>query len=285
MSLLRKKIVLEDGFRVGVITSSDTFPLFSGRVPTPVVFCHGWSVSAAAYTEMLEHLAKHFHPVIALDAADHGDSDSLPWGHSVADMARVTYQALKQLGIDKAIMVGHSMGGGMVAEFAARYPERTEAAILIDAAAGQHHHEALQMALTPEGLLRAAELITGALRDIVADARMAAESRSVTELLSLGKQLAKSLSGPPVLKAGIALLRHDTSIALHKMKIHNVPTVVIHGGDDRIISERAALQAAQESGGRLHIMCGRNHSWMIADAALAASTIADHARRIVRKIA
>jgi pimeloyl-ACP methyl ester carboxylesterase len=198
----------------------------------------------------------------------------------------VTRCALDKLGIAEAIMVGHSMGGGMVAEFAARYPEYTTAAILIDAAAGQQHHEAVQMALTPDGLLRAAALITSALRDIVGDTRLAAQSRSVTELLSLGRNVRKSMSGGArIAKAGIALLRHDTTYALHMMKVWGVPTVVLHGSDDRIISERAAYQAACESGGKLVILLGHNHSWMIADPARAATHIAREARRCVRKIA
>lgn len=269
-----KTILLDDGFKVGVIESDQ-------RTGPTLVFLHGWSVSAAAYTEMLEALEPHFH-VIALDAPDHGHSDALRWGHSIGDMAHIILRALDKLGVTKAVMVGHSMGGGIVVEFASRYPDYTSAAILINAAAGQQHHEALQMALTPEGLLRAAELITGALRDIIGDARLAAEKRSVTELLSLSSRLAKSMSGAPMLKAGIALLRHNTSFALHHMKVMGVPTVVIHGSDDRIINEGAARQAARASGAKYVALQGHNHSWMIADVQKAAACITSEARRLLR---
>ncbi|WP_419539592.1 alpha/beta fold hydrolase [Paraburkholderia bengalensis] len=95
-------IVLADGFRVGVSTVGTGAPL---------VFLHGLSVSAKAYEEMLTRLAEHGFRVIALDAANHGRSGSLPTGHTVEDMTRVTLKTLDELDIHRAIFAGHSMGG------------------------------------------------------------------------------------------------------------------------------------------------------------------------------
>lgn len=281
MALLHRTITLDDGFKVGVVQSR----IRRTDIPT-LVWLHGWSVSAVAYDEMLNCLENRssFY-VIALDLPDHGESSALPWGHSIADMAYIVRCALDKLGVTEAVMVGHSLGGGVVTQFAARYPESTLGAILIDAAAGQHHHEAIQVAFTVEGVLRAAELVTGALRDIIGDIRMAAEKRSVRELLSLGRRLGKSVSGLPMLRAGIALLKHESDQALRQIRKNATPVVVIHGGDDRIISQRAAIQAAHSSGGCWHILAGCNHSWMISDPARAAEVIAEHAWRIVRKAA
>ena len=81
MKLRHTTIVLDDGFRVGVTTVGTGVPL---------VFLHGLSLSAEPYEGLLIELGRRGFRVVALDAADHGRSDSLPWGHSVSDMIGVT---------------------------------------------------------------------------------------------------------------------------------------------------------------------------------------------------
>lgn len=279
MTLIHETITVRNGFKVGV-THSDV----QANYRQPLVFLHGWSVSALAYTEMLERLDREGFYVVAFDAPDHGRTDSLKWGHTVKDMALVVRQALDKLRIhDLAVVVGHSMGGSIAIEYAAAYPGSVAAAILLDPAAGEHHHDALKIGFTPEAGLRVAELVTNALRDVVGDARLATESRSVTELLSLGRRLSKSLSGTRILRAGVALLLSNTYEALHLLQYHSVPTVVIHGSDDRIIDSRAAQQAALVAGGQYEMLPGYNHSWMIARPEEAAARISKWARAIARK--
>lgn len=279
MTLRHSVITLRDGFKVGVIQSDNT----DG---TPLVLLHGWSVSAFAYTEVLEHLEKLGFRVIALDAPGHGRSDALHWGHGIRDMARIVRAALDALHVmGEAVIVGHSMGGAMAVEYAAMFPGNVAAAILLNPAAGQSHHDAIRVVFTPEGVLRVAELLTGALRDVIGDTALAAENRSGTELLSLGSRLAKSFSGASILKAGVALLKSDTHNALRALKRWGVPTVIIHGSDDHIVSAEAAFQAAVTSGARLRILNGRNHSWMVSDAKHAATIVAGEARSILEKIA
>lgn len=279
MALLHRTIELTDGFKVGVTQSR----IRRTDQPT-IVFLHGWSVSALAYTEMLEHLEYAGFSVVAFDAPDHGRTSSLRWGHTIKDMAKVVHRALHVLKItDPAVIVGHSMGGGIAVEYAAMYPGFVAAAILLNSAVGQSHHEALRVGFTPEAALRVAELVTGALRDVVGDSRLAAESRSMTELLSLGRRLGKSLSGSRMLRAGVALLLSNTAEALHRIWHYDVPTVIIHGSDDRIINQEAAIEAALVSGAKFQILPGYNHSWMIARPEEAAKRISEWARTIARK--
>jgi pimeloyl-ACP methyl ester carboxylesterase len=280
MTLVHRTITVRNDFKVGVTYIAREF----SPARLTLVFLHGWSVSALAYTEMLEHLDGMGYQVIALDAADHGRTDSLRWGHTVKDMALLVRQALDKLHVhDMAVIVGHSMGGAIAVEYAAAYPGSVSAAILLNPAAGKHHHETLRIGFTPIAALRVAELVTGALRDIVGDARLATKSRSVTELLSLGRRLGKSLSGARILRAGVALLLSDTYSALDALGHYGVPTVIIHGSDDRIIKERAIHQAAITAGARYEILPGYNHSWMIAQPQEAAERISKWARTIARK--
>jgi pimeloyl-ACP methyl ester carboxylesterase len=273
MSTCDSVITLDDGFKVGVTQAG---PEHGHHL----VYLHGWSVSALAYRELVEHLADLDFRVTALDAADHGRSSSLPWGHSIRDMVDVTRDALDRLGIEEAVMAGHSLGGAMVIDFAARYPERTLAAILLDPAAGQEHHDAVRVALSPDAGARAAELIVGALRDVFGDARLAAKHRTHTELLSLGRRLGQSFSGFNMLKAGVALLGNRTAHSLAAMKRQGIPTALIHGGDDQIVSLESAISASLRCGAELQVLEGLNHSWLIAAPKSAALKIAETAWRL-----
>lgn len=260
----RHTIELRGGFRVGVTT---------GGTGTPLVFLHGLSVSARAYTEMLELLAANGFAVIALDAADHGASGALPFGHTVADMAAITADALDALGVTSAVMIGHSMGGAMVAEFAARHPRRVTAAILLDAAVGEEHHAAVRPAPAAGFLWRGAQFLAGAVRDLLGDAGHAAGARGPVACARLVDVLRRSVSGPGCVKAVYALMRSDSAPALAAMRRHGVNTVHVHGALDGIVPAAAALTAALATGGRVHLLPGRYHSWMIADPVLALQVI------------
>ncbi|WNN93924.1 hydrolase [Mycobacterium phage HashRod] len=257
MTLKNKTIVLDDGFRVGVSQVGTGVPL---------VFLHGLTVSALAYEELLIELAQRGFAVTALDAVNHGRTGSLPFGHTVEEMTRVTLRALDALGIDKAVFVGHSMGGGMVAEIAPRYPERVLAAVLLDAAAGKEHHDNLK------DPLRAAQRLSGAVVDVVGDTYQAIRLRSAIEGLSLAQTLRSSVTGFRFVRAAYALLKADTGPLLKAMKALDVRTAVIHGLSDQIVPFAAGKSAAEASGGTLYAVEGF-HSWMLADPELAAEVI------------
>jgi pimeloyl-ACP methyl ester carboxylesterase len=259
-------IVLDDGFRVGVTRAGS-------RYGAPLVFLHGLGVSATAYTEMLELLAGCGFSVIALDAPDHGGTDSLPWGHTVADMVEITRRALDALGIRAAVMVGHSMGGAMVAEFAAQHPERAIAAILLDAAAGEAHHDAIRIGASPAVPLRAVQYFAGAWADVIGDGLRAWRVRSFKERQRLSRVLRQSVSGPNCTRAVYALMRHETEPLLTAMRDKAVPTVIVHGTRDRIVPVLAGANAARLSGGKLCLVEDGYHSWMLSEPKLAVNVI------------
>lgn len=69
--------------------------------------------------------------VIAIDARNHGDSPHSP-DHSYHHMASDIMKLLKDLEIDKIILIGHSMGGGAVMYTALNFPEIVEKLIVVD---------------------------------------------------------------------------------------------------------------------------------------------------------
>jgi pimeloyl-ACP methyl ester carboxylesterase len=101
----------------------------------PVVLFHG----TAAWSELWRHTsdalaAAGFH-VIALDLPPFGFSDR-PGSYTRQDQAARINDVLDALKAEPAIIVGHSFGAGAATELAMRYPERTRALVLVDAALG-----------------------------------------------------------------------------------------------------------------------------------------------------
>ncbi|AEL17898.1 esterase/lipase [Mycobacterium phage Trixie] len=256
----RKTIVTADGFRVGVTEVGEGVPL---------VFLHGLAVSPQAYEELLVLLAAKGFRAIGLDAANHGDSGTLPWGHTVEDMTRVTLSALDELDIHRAIFAGHSMGGGMVVEIAARNPHRVAAAILLDAAAGAEHHKGIAITPGPSVPYRAVKFFVGGLTDVVGDGLNALRERTPKERLGLLANLRESVSGLRFVRAAYALMKADTVPLLKAMRNHGVPTAVLHGLHDQIVPYEAGLSAAKLTEATFYGVDGF-HSWMLADPELAA---------------
>ncbi|QFG11864.1 hydrolase [Mycobacterium phage SemperFi] len=259
-----KTILTKSGFRVGVTEVGTGVPL---------VFLHGISVSAQAYEELFVFLAEKGFRVIGLDAANHGDSGTLPWGHTIEDMTKVTLDALDELDIHRAVFAGHSMGGGMVVEIAARHPHRVAAAVLLDAAAGAEHHKGVAITPGPTIPYRSVKFFFGGLTDVIGDGINALKSRTPRERLELLTNLRESVSGLRFVRSAYALMKADTVPLLKAMQRHGVPTAVLHGLHDQIVPYEAGLSAAKLTDATFYGVDGF-HSWMMADPELAADLIA-----------
>jgi non-heme chloroperoxidase len=99
----------------------------------PIVFSHGWPLTADDWDSQLMFFAERGFRVIAHDRRGHGRS-SQTWGGNdmdtyVADLAKLT----EALDLKNAIHVGHSTGGGEAARYAARHQERVAKLVLISA--------------------------------------------------------------------------------------------------------------------------------------------------------
>src|SRR5918993_3581963 len=126
--LARHAITLEDGHTVGVAVC--------GR-GVPLVVVHGFSAEGILYAQTLSRLVDLGFKVIAVDTAGHGGTLGLPTNaQSMASYAELLARVLDHLGVRKAVLVGHSMGGRLVTELAAREPHRAIAVILLDAIVG-----------------------------------------------------------------------------------------------------------------------------------------------------
>ena len=100
----------------------------------PVVFSHGWPLSADAFEDQMFFLASHGYRCIAHDRRGHGRS-SQPWsGNDLDTYADDLAELAAALDLKDAIHVGHSTGGGEVARYIGRHgSSRVEKAVLIGA--------------------------------------------------------------------------------------------------------------------------------------------------------
>src|SRR5450756_865194 len=97
----------------------------------PVVFSHGWPLSADAWESQMVHLAANGYRCIAYDRRGHGRS-SQPWsGNDMDTYADDLSQLIEKLDLKDAVLIGFSAGGGEVARYVGRYGTKRVAKVAL----------------------------------------------------------------------------------------------------------------------------------------------------------
>lgn len=96
---------------------------------SPLVLVHGYLGGSAQWEAQLAAFSTT-HDVIAPDLPGFGRAAHMPGPSRVADFATAVITCLDRLGVDRFTLLGHSMGGMIVQEIAARHPERISALVL-----------------------------------------------------------------------------------------------------------------------------------------------------------
>src|SRR2546421_10436838 len=120
----------------------------AGQGP-PVVLIHGVAGRAGQWDQVVALLAEH-HTVIAPDLMGHGDSAKPRGDYSLGAHASGIRDLLIALDIERASVVGHSLGGGIAMQFAYQFPERCERLVLVSSGGlGDEVHPLLRAATLP----------------------------------------------------------------------------------------------------------------------------------------
>ena len=112
-----------DGVTLAFTDTRSTLP--------PIVFVHGCGDDHTVFKHQVSNFSRS-HRVVAIDLRGHGKSDAPAQVYTVAGFADDLAWLCAQLSLHKPLLVGHSMGGNIVLEFAARHPEALSSLIMID---------------------------------------------------------------------------------------------------------------------------------------------------------
>ncbi|HEY2532266.1 MAG TPA: alpha/beta hydrolase [Xanthobacteraceae bacterium] len=232
----------------------------------PVVFSHGWPLTADAFDDQMFFLASRGYRVVAHDRRGHGRSDQ-PWeGNDMDTYADDLAELVKKLDLKNAIHVGHSTGGGEVAHYIGRHgAKRVAKAVLI----GAVPPVMLKSATNPGGL--PIEIFDQLRASVLADRSQFWKDLSmpfygynrpgakISEGVRESFWLQGMMAGMPASYFCIkAFSETDMTEDLKKIE---VPTLILHGDDDQIvpIADSAMLSAKLVKNAELKIYKGAPH--------------------------
>ena len=232
----------------------------------PIVFSHGWPLSADAFEDQMFYLASRGFRCIAHDRRGHGRS-SQPWnGNDMDTYADDLAKLTEALDLKDAIHVGHSTGGGEVARYIGRHgTKRVAKAVLIGAVPPLM----LKTSANPGGLPIEAfdQIRAGVLADrsqFWKDLSMPfygynRPGAQVSEGMRESFWLQGMMAGFPA--SYFCIKAFSETDLTEDLKKFDVPTLIIHGDDDQIvpIGASAMLSSKLIKTSQLKIYKGGSH--------------------------
>ncbi len=103
----------------------------AGSGAPPLLLVHGWTCDHTFFAPQFQHF-RRTHRVVAVDLRGHGQSDKPQQDYTMAAFADDLAWLCAQLGIEKPVVIGHSMGGLIALELAAHRPALPAATVTVD---------------------------------------------------------------------------------------------------------------------------------------------------------
>jgi non-heme chloroperoxidase len=229
--------------QMSTITTKDGVTIFFKDWGTgqPIVFSHGWPLSADDWDTQMMFFLNHGYRVIAHDRRGHGRSSQVADGHDMDHYADDLAALTEHLNLKNAIHVGHSTGGGEVTRYIARHGEsRVAKAVLISSVPPIM----VKTAANPGGLPK--EVFDGFQVQVATN-----RAQFYTDLPTgpfYGYNRAGAKVSPGVIQnwwrqgmMGGVKAHYDGIVAFSQtdfvpdLKKISVPTLVMHGDDDQIV--------------------------------------------------
>ncbi|MDD4924452.1 MAG: alpha/beta hydrolase [Dehalococcoidales bacterium] len=213
----------------------------------PLVMIMGVASTQKAWYFQTRFFRKHFR-VITFDNRGCGESDKPSEPYFIRDMAEDTAGLMNHLGIEKAHILGISMGGMIAQELAINYPEKINKLILGCTFARRIEPGGISADIAKklgyEGNYSYSDLLSVPVKDIVVALSKLAFNKKINRLFLLPMMkfwIAKmDISG--ISNQIAAIWEHD---AMERLKLINASTLVITGDADRVINPKSSEVLAE----------------------------------------
>jgi non-heme chloroperoxidase len=232
----------------------------------PIVFSHGWPLSADAWDDQMLFLSSRGYRTIAHDRRGHGRSGQ-PWnGNDMDTYADDLAELTEKLDLKNALHVGHSTGGGEVARYIGRHgSKRVAKAVLIGAVPPLM----LKTEANPGGL--PIEVFDGIRAGVLADRSQFFKDLTIPFYGANreGSEVSQGLRDSFWLQGMLAgfkgvydcIKQFSETDFTEDLKKIDVPTLIIHGDDDQIvpIADSARLSTKLVKASMLKVYPGAPH--------------------------
>jgi pimeloyl-ACP methyl ester carboxylesterase len=215
-----------------------------GEKSPALVFIHGWSCDRSYWNAQIEPFSKQY-KVVVIDLAGHGESGLGRKNYTIEAFGADVAAVVKKLGLQRIILIGHSMGGDVIAEAAFRLPGRVLGLVMVDVykriGAGRPPEEvqaikarvAVNFKDSTKVLVRSMFLPTSdasLVERVAEDMSMAPPGVALSALenaLTYSRQISKSLS---MLKLPVIAINPDNSPTdFESMKHYGVEVMIMPG--------------------------------------------------------
>ena len=232
----------------------------------PLVLISGLGYPLWQWHKMVPFLAEQF-KVITFDNRGVGQSDKPAGPYTARMLAADTVGLLDALGIEKAIIAGHSMGGFIAQALALDFPQRVDKLVLCSTNFGGPHH----VPVTPEAMKVLTDVTSDALTRFknglgVSTAPGWAEANPEIFEEWVKWRIANPIEPAPYqsqLAIGLALLPEAAAFE-NKLPNISVPTLILFGAHDKVVPPaNADLLAKQLAGSVIRILPDAGHFFPI----------------------
>ena len=206
-----------------------------GKRGLPLVGVHGFGGDKETWL-MMSALVPRARGTVLIDLPGHGRSADVPESHaSIRHHAEAVVRVLDHAGVDRAVICGNSMGGGVALRLARSWPDRVAALVLV-ASVGRDVHEGGARAWVDHNPLIPREQDVDRFMELVLERPPPVGRAVIRHVITQRARRADALQR---LFRGFVLAGGDAGVPRALEQI-DLPALVIHGEQDRIIDKRVA---------------------------------------------